>query len=423
MARLMLLAVLALCLSSASAKVYFEEKFEADDWKERWTVSDWKKSDGTAGDFEWTAGDWYGDAEADKGIKTTPDARFFAISSELKEAFTNKDVPLVLQYSVKFTQKPDCGGAYIKLLPASSGDKIKSFGGDTPYSIMFGPDICGYSTKKVHVILTKGDKNYLVKKEVSQAHDDRTTHVYTLAIFPNTTYQVYVDTDKVREGSIEEDWDIVPPKQITDPDATKPEDWDERAKIPDPEDKKPEGWDDIPEQIPDPEAKQPEDWDEEEDGEWEPPLIRNSEYKGPWSAKLIDNPAYKGKWTAPLIDNPEYKPPSDLHVFPDTKFVGFELWQVKSGSIFDNILVADDLDYALQFAKDTWGKSKEAEKAMLDKVEEEERKKAEEEAAEAEKEAKDDSPGDGDDYGDEGDEPAPAEDATAEEEAEVKDEL
>lgn len=39
----------------------------------------------------------YGDAEKDKGIKTTPDARFFAISSELKEAFTNKDVPLVLQ--------------------------------------------------------------------------------------------------------------------------------------------------------------------------------------------------------------------------------------------------------------------------------------------------------------------------------------
>lgn len=30
-----------------------------------------------------------------------------------------------------------------------SADKMKSFGGDTPYSIMFGPDICGYSTRKV----------------------------------------------------------------------------------------------------------------------------------------------------------------------------------------------------------------------------------------------------------------------------------
>jgi Calreticulin family len=27
----------------------------------------------------------------------------------------------------------------------------------------------------------------------------------------------------------------------------------------------------------DPDAKQPEDWDEEEDGEWEPPLISNPE--------------------------------------------------------------------------------------------------------------------------------------------------
>ncbi len=44
---------------------------------------------------------------------------------------------------------------------------------------------------------------------------------------------------------------------LQDPDAKKPEDWDERAKIPDPEDKKPEGWDDIPEKIPDSEAKQP----------------------------------------------------------------------------------------------------------------------------------------------------------------------
>ncbi len=26
---------------------------------------------------------------------------------------------------------------------------MKDFGGETPYSIMFGPDICGFSTKKV----------------------------------------------------------------------------------------------------------------------------------------------------------------------------------------------------------------------------------------------------------------------------------
>ena len=51
--------------------------------------------------------------------------------------------------------------------------------------------------------------------------------------------------------------------RIPDPDAVKPEDWDEDApqKIPDPDATKPEGWlDDGPEMIPDPDAEMPEDW-------------------------------------------------------------------------------------------------------------------------------------------------------------------
>ena len=34
-----------------------------------------------------------------------------------------------------------------------------------------------------------------------------------------------------------------------------------------------------PEYIPDPDAEKPEDWDDETDGEWEPPSIPNPEYK------------------------------------------------------------------------------------------------------------------------------------------------
>lgn len=36
---------------------------------------------------------------------------------------------------------------------------------------------------------------------------------------------------------------------------------------------------DKPETIPDPDAKKPDDWDEDMDGEWEPPMITNPEYK------------------------------------------------------------------------------------------------------------------------------------------------
>jgi hypothetical protein len=47
------------------------------------------------------AGPWSGDSEEAKGIKTTPDARFFAISSAAKEAFTNEGKDLVLQVGLK----------------------------------------------------------------------------------------------------------------------------------------------------------------------------------------------------------------------------------------------------------------------------------------------------------------------------------
>ena len=128
--------------------------------------------------------------------------------------------------------------------------------------------------------------------------------------------------------------------------CAQPEDWDDKEYIPDPEDKKPEGYDDIPEEIPDSDATKPEDWDDEEDGEWKAPTIPNPEYKGPWKPKKIKNPKYKGKWVAPMIDNPDFKDDPELYVFPSLKYLGIELWQVKSGTLFDNILVSDDPEYA-----------------------------------------------------------------------------
>lgn len=371
------LVLLALLVGSVSAEVFFKETFD-DSWESRWHKSSWKQADGTAGEFKLSAGKWYGDAEADKGIQTGPDSKFFATWAKLSKTADNTGKDLVLQFSVKHEQDIDCGGGYIKLVPGSVSEKdMADFGGDTPYSIMFGPDICGFSTKKVHVILTKNGKNHLIKKDI-KAESDQLTHVYTLVLKPDNTYKVYIDLKEVASGSIFEDWDILPPKTIKDPEAKKPEDWDERAQIADPEDKKPEGWDDIPATLPDPDAKKPEDWDDEEDGTWEAPTIPNPEYKGEWKPKMIDNPAYKGTWVAPDIDNPEYKHDDTLYQFPDSKYVGFELWQVKAGTIFDNILVADSFEEAEQFANDTWAKTKDAEKEVFDKIKEEERKASEE---------------------------------------------
>ena len=304
------------------------------------------------------------------------------------ETITNEGKSLVLQFSAKHEQKLDCGGGYVKLLPSTTD--ASAFGGDTPYAVMFGPDICGYATRRVHVILTdsKGT-NQLVKKTIP-CETDELTHVYTLRLHANNTYEVLIDNEEKERGSLEEDFEFLPPKTIADPEATKPEDWDDRATIPDESDVKPEGYDDVPPTVADPEASKPEDWDDDEDGDWEPPMIDNPEYKGAWEQKTIGNPAYKGAWAAPEIPNPAYNADdaAELYKFSDLRYVGFELWQVTAGTIFDNVLVTDDAAYAARFAEETWGASKEGERAMYEahaaekaKEEEAARAKAEEEAA------------------------------------------
>ena len=89
---------------------------------------------------------------------------------------------------------------------------------------------------------------------------------------------------------------------------------------------------------------------------------------GPWKPSQIDNPTYQGEWVHPTIDNPEYSANDALYKFDDYGVLGFDLWQVKSGTIFDNILIADDEDYATQFGKDTFEATREPEKAMKNKV-------------------------------------------------------
>jgi calreticulin len=366
-------------LSIAVATVYYSETFDGD-WESRWVPSTYKGAD--AGKFDVSAGKFYGDAQADKGLHTTQDAKFYQITSEIAKEFSNKDKKLILQYSVKHEQNIDCGGGYIKIHPA--GISQDQYNGDSQYNIMFGPDICG-ATKRTHVILTYKGKNYLIKKEV-RCESDQFTHLYTLTINPDNTYEVLIDGESVAKGSIAEDWDILPPKEIKDPAQSKPVDWVDAKKIADPEDVKPAGWDDIPKEIPDPSATKPEDWDEELDGEWERPTIDNPEYKGEWQPKLIDNPAYKGEWVHPLIPNPDYVEEPNLYLFESNKFVGFELWQVKSGTIFDNILITDDAAEAEKWAEKTKA-TREAEKKAFDKQEEEKRA-AEAEAAEASKDDK-----------------------------------
>jgi len=356
--------------------VYFSEEFK-DGWEDKWVYS--TKKGGEAGKFKWTAGKFYGDEEADKGIQTSQDARFYGISSKFDEAVSNEGKDLVVQFTVKHEQNIDCGGGYVKMFPSDLDQT--GMHGDSPYAIMFGPDICGPGTKKVHVIFNYKGKNLLVKKDI-RCKDDVFTHLYTLVLKPDNTYIVKIDNKKVESGDLEADWDFLPAKKIKDPEAKKPEDWDDNEKIDDPEDAKPEDWE-QPEHIADPDAKKPDDWDDEMDGEWEPPMIDNPEYKGEWKPKQIPNPNYSGVWVHPEIDNPEYEADDKLYLHPDIGAIGIDVWQVKSGTIFDNILVTDDESFAEKEGDRLWGATKDGEKKMKDAQDEEERKQREAEAAEA----------------------------------------
>jgi len=359
----------------ASATTYFSEDF-GPGWESRWVVSKVKEADGTLGKWAHSAGKYYNDAEKDKGIQTSEDARFYQISAKLPK-FSNKGKDLVIQYSTKFDQMIDCGGAYLKLLPP--GLDQSKFEGDSAYNIMFGPDICG-STRKVHAILNYKGTNHLIKKNVYPESTQYVSHLNTFILHPDQSYDIWIDGVSKQTGTIFEDWDIIPAKQIPDPAVSKPADWVDEPKMADPAAKKPDGYDDIPKETPDPDAKKPEDWDDELDGEWEPPMIANPEYKGEWKAPMIDNPDFKGEWVHPLIDNPDYFEDPNIYAH-DHAFVGIEIWQVKSGTVFDHILITDSVDEAKAVAEGAFKTQQDGEKAMKEEVEKKEREEAAAKAA------------------------------------------
>merc|ERR1739844_699840 len=273
-------------------------------------------------------------------------------------------------------------------------DDPTKFGDPTAYHIMFGPDKCGY-TKRTHLIFNYKGKNVLKKSDLSYKQENEgTSHLYRMILKPDNTVRVEIDEEKIYEGSIKDDWEVLKAKEISDPADKKPDDWVESSMMDDSEDKKPDDW--VEEKrIVDADAKKPDDWDDEEDGEWEAPMKDNEAYKGDWTGKRISNPAYKGFWEAKKIANPEYEDDDAVYKFADFGFIGFDLWQVKGGTIFDNVIITDDKAEADAFAK-KWKDLSEVEKSK--KKEEDDAKAAEDAKATADK--KDDDKDADDDDGD-----------------------
>eukprot|EP00941_MAST-03F_sp_MAST-3F-sp1_P006225 g6225.t1 len=352
----------------------------------------------------------------DKVFMFEKDAQHYAQLAKFPA--TDEFDEFVVQYEVRLLESHTCGGAYIKLLENDAvPDDAADFNSETDYVIMFGPDKCG-SNNKVHLILKFRNP---VSGEIEEKHakgtpemivDDDQTHLYTLVLRQNGSYEIKVDGKKAKSGSFLSKDDFEPPvfpdkviddlndekpdtwvdvKKISDPDATKPEDWNETApkKIRDPDATMPDDWEEeTPLKIPDPEANEPVDWDEEEDGEYSAPLISNPHCDtisgcGPWEAPMIDNPEYKGKWSAPMIDNPDYigewSPKRienpyyfDLESHPDSHplknlpslgAVAFEIWTMTKNMSFDNVLISTSQSEVNSFTEETFAVKVEKQKA------------------------------------------------------------
>ncbi|XP_053734992.1 calnexin isoform X1 [Synchiropus splendidus] len=395
---------------------FFAETFH------RGTLDGWVHSsarkDGTDEDIAKYDGQWQVEEMKEKklpgdlGLVLKSRAKHHAISAPLLRPFTFDTKPLIVQYEVNFQSGIDCGGAYIKLLTQTDDLDLDQFVDKTPYTIMFGPDKCGEDYKLHFIFRHKNPKTGEYEEKHSKKPDsdlrsyftDKKTHLYTLVVNPDNSFEVLVDQTVVNSGSLLTDFSppVNPPAEIEDPDDHKPDDWDERPKIQDPDAHKPEDWDedapaqildedavkpdgwldDEPEYIGDPDAVKPEDWDEDMDGEWEAPQIQNPACEtapgcGAWKRPMIENPNYKGKWKAPMIDNPSYqgvwkprKIPNpdffeDLHPFRMRPFsaVGLELWSMTSDIFFDNFFITNDRNTAERWAADGWGLKRAAEGA------------------------------------------------------------
>ena len=365
-------------LLGAAGRIYFEETF--DDGGESFRTN-WHKSQTFASDEKHRIGEWEISASSapysfeveagspslymfpgeevpkdhlDHGLKTVKDHSFYAVSAPLNRPFFSVNRTLFVQFSVRFEQSDglDCGGAYIKLFP--TGIDPHRLDGTTPYALMFGPDICGTGTQRTQFVLgydaTHGSGVHVIRRTHSvqkrlHCETDKGTHLYTLVVTPQNTYEFRIDGFRVDGGYLSEDFDVLPSQTIIDHSAIKPDDWVDDQFLPDPNHPPPhQEYSNEPKYIPDPQKRKPAFWNEDEDGEWEPPLIANPRWREIWEPQMIANPDYKGIWSPPLILNPDYDPHAANTIYQQCNpcgHVGFELWQVDAGTVFDDILISD----------------------------------------------------------------------------------
>ncbi|KAK6924592.1 Calreticulin/calnexin [Dillenia turbinata] len=177
----------------------------------------------------------------DFGLLVSEKAKRYAIVKELGESVSLKDRTTVLQFETHLQNGLECGGACLKYFrPQEAGWKPKDLDNEAPYSISFGPDKC------VGNMLST----------TSRTLHDKLTHVYTTISKPDNKLRILIDKEEKKKADFHsaDDFDppFIPSKTIANAYDKKLEDCDEKARISDPDAVKPDNWDeDAPMEIED----------------------------------------------------------------------------------------------------------------------------------------------------------------------------
>lgn len=354
----------------------FIEQFQYEDLEK----SDWKVSSARKNEQFSYVGYWAIEEpkiipgmKGDKGLVMKKAAAHHAISYKLDKPFNNHNNDLVLQYEVKFQEGISCGGAYIKLLN-DDFDNLGEFNSETPYQVMFGPDICGASNKvrfilkRYNPILKEMEEKQLVNTPF--ARTGKVSTLYTLVLKKNQDFEIRINGEIAVSGNLVTDVDamnppIEPPREIPDEFALNldEEDVEEGSEVTK-EESIPEGWNENEEPfITKPGVTKPKEWDDEEDGVWEPPMIPNPKCAngcGKWkptvdnSKKEPEKDQQKKKGGKKLVANPKYySDPTPSNIEP-VGGLGFELWNMHKDILFDNIYLGHSVEEAERIGNDTF---------------------------------------------------------------------
>lgn len=137
-----------------------------------------------------------------------------------------------VRYELRLHKTHECGGAYLKILKADPKFEPAKFKDTTPFVIMFGPDKCGETDKVLCVAFVCGfcigsisffsccslylfathtrihtQVHFIFRHENPLTHEwqekhltspprirtDTHTHLYTLVIRPDNTFEIFID--------------------------------------------------------------------------------------------------------------------------------------------------------------------------------------------------------------------------------------